>query len=119
MTKEDIQRALDLARAALHHQNHGMATNKELLLAKALLHVHKTSAEALKFYAEGHDHNSELYHKLDCDKIPVFVKTVNLIEEFSKGKSAEQVIKESTAPEFKFKSGKRARLALDDIGATE
>jgi hydroxypyruvate isomerase len=95
MTKEDIQRALDLARAALHHQNHGLASNKELLLAKALLHVHKTSAKALRIAA----------NQLEGVSLAVKVHGQNInpaffIEEYSR-------------------SAECARKALDDIGATE
>ena len=67
--------------------------------------------EALEFYGKGHDHNHEMYQKIDCDKIPA-LKVVNLQKEFSLGISAKQICDEAVQPSFELLSGKIARQAL-------
>ena len=67
--------------------------------------------EALEFYGKGHDHNHEMYQKIDCDKIPA-LKVVNLQKEISLGRSAKQICDEALQPSFELLSGKIARQAL-------
>jgi hypothetical protein len=97
MTKEEIEVALSMSETIIKPERHDQFSPIEKSLARALLFVHKNSAEALGFYE-----NVKHYDDNGAPGRAIFHRTPYEGDQYD------------FEPDF----GARARLALDDIGAT-